>query len=381
MNKSKPKLALFISSLEAGGAERVVSLLLPELIKTYEVSLILLDKKVNYCVPQEVEIIILNNISNSMGRFLSLAFLALQYKKICQYLSIETSLSFLNRPNYIAILAKMMGLNAKIVISERAMPSLQHKQGIKGFVNRWLIRWLYPKADEVVINSLRNAYELEHAFGVKDIKTINNPILSQQPLSLSCKKNSSIFQFITIGRLDEGKNHFLLINAMQHVDATLWIIGEGKLKKKLERHIKALGLTHKIKLLGYQSESKEWLLQADAFVFSSLHEGFPNVLLEALSCGLPIISTDCLSGPREILAPQTDYTYQMDEGIEEAEFGILVPVNDTEAMQKAMQKLLDDENLCKHYYAQALKRAQDFAIEPILGQWRDVLEGKHTCVA
>ena len=376
----KPKLAIFISSLEAGGAERVVSLLLPELIKTNEVFLILLDKKVNYCIPQEVEVITLNNISNSMGRFLSLPFLALQYKKICQHLSVETSLSLLNRPNYIAILAKMMGLDVKIVISERAMPSLQHQRGIKGFVNRWLIHWLYPKADGVVINSLRNSYELQHTFGLKDIKTIYNPILIQQPLPFPLK-NSATFRFVTVGRLDKGKNHFLLINAMQYVDATLWIIGEGKLKKKLERHIKALGLTHKIKLLGYQSEPKEWLLQADAFVFSSLHEGFPNVLLEALSCGLPVISTDCLSGPREILAPQTDYIYQMKEGIEEAEFGILVPINDVEAMQKAMQKFLDDENLCAYYRTQALKRAQDFAIEPILGQWRDVLEGKHICVA
>lgn len=381
MNNSKPKVALFISSLEAGGAERVVSLLLPELIKIYEVSLILLDKKVNYCVPQEIEVIILNNISSPLGRFLSLPFLALQYKKICQHLSIQTSLSLLNRPNYIAILAKMIGLDVKIVISERAMPSLQHKQGIKGFINRCLIHWLYPKADEVIVNSLRNSYELEHAFGVKNIKTIYNPVLIQHSLPLTCKKNSSVFQFITIGRLDQGKNHLLLIKTMQYVDATLWIIGEGKLKKKLEHSIKALGLTHKVKLLGYQSVPKEWLLQADGFIFSSSHEGFPNVLLEALSCGLPVISTDCLSGPREILAPQTDYTYQMDEGIEEAEFGILVPVNDTEAMQKAMQKLLDDENLCAHYRAQALKRAQDFAIEPILVQWRDVLEGKHICVA
>ncbi|AFL69153.1 glycosyltransferase [Sulfurospirillum barnesii] len=374
--RDRLKVAFFISSLEAGGAERVVSLLIPELLLHYDVTLILFNNTINYPLPPDVRIIILDQRAKFLGRFLALPFLAWHYKKRCQSLGIEISLSFLNRPNYCAVLAQCMGLHVKMIISERAMPLLQHQYGLKGFVNRLLMRWLYPKAECIIVNSKRNAWVLHNAFGLKNVKTIVNPTTLQAD---SVQKQKIPFTFITIGRLDEGKNHCSLLEAMVHVNAQLWIIGEGVLRSKLEYQIEKLNLKHKVKLLGYQANPAQWLLQANAFVFSSLYEGFPNVLLEALSCGLPVISTDCLSGPREILAPQTDYMYQMTKDIEVAEFGILVPINDAQAMQKAMQCLIDDEVLYAHYCSQAFKRAQDFAIESIAKQWCNILEGKMPC--
>lgn len=379
MNHAKLKVALFISSMDVGGAERVVSLLLKEFLKTYNVTLMLLEQKINYPIPDDVSIVTLRNYQKYLGRFLSLPFFAWQYKKICEQLEIDVSLSFLNRPNYIAILAKLMGLHVKLVISERAMPTLQHRCGLKGFINRLMIKFLYPKADEIVVNSYRNLLVLNEMLKVHSVKIIHNPT-SFLNISFETMKRSDPFTFITIGRLDDGKNHQMLIDVMCKLNARLWIIGEGVMKDSLAKSIVALDLQDKVILLGYQANPELWLHQANAFVFSSLHEGFPNVLLEALACGLPIISTDCLAGPREILAPKTDYTYQMKSGVEEAEFGILVPIHDVDAMREAMSRCLHNKTLREHYTHKALKRAQDFSIEPIVKQWRDILERKVSCV-
>jgi N-acetylgalactosamine-N,N'-diacetylbacillosaminyl-diphospho-undecaprenol 4-alpha-N-acetylgalactosaminyltransferase len=277
----------------------------------------------------------------------------------------------MNRPNYINIFAKLFGSRAKTIICERAMPSLQHKKDLQGFINKFLIKTLYNKADLITANSKGNSLDLKINFGIKNIKTIYNFIEEK-----NCQKQKEdIFTFVTIGRLDSGKNHKLLVEAFYKadLDAKLWLIGDGYLKEDLELRIEDLGLKDKVKLLGRQKNPYKFLSKADCFVFSSNYEGFPNVLLEALACELPIISTDCKSGPREILSPETDFTKQTKD-IEIAKYGILTPVGDVDKMAEAMRMMYEDSNLREKYRKIALQRAKDFEVSKITKEWEETLE-------
>jgi glycosyltransferase involved in cell wall biosynthesis len=128
------------------------------------------------------------------------------------------------------------------------------------------------------------------------------------------------------------------------------------------------------------------MARAKLFVFPSLWEGFPNALVEAMACGVPVISSDCRSGPREILAPDTDFNYQTQKP-DFAEYGILMPVfevkyksaeeplEEREIMWvKTIDKLLEDEDLRKHYSEKAKQRAENFRIEKIVEEWKKVLK-------
>ena len=246
----------------------------------------------------------------------------------------------MNRPNYINVFAKLFGNSSKIIINEMTTPTQEYKTAsIRDIIGRTLLKFLYPKCDMCIPNSQNAGYELNTFFKIPNskIKTIHNPLnlkiiykLKQDKINI----DDNSFNFITIGRLDKGKNHQLLIKAMQNINAKLYIIGDGILKNELKNQIKKLNLENKIFLLGRQKNPYKILSKADCFVFSTNYEGFPNVLLEALACELPIISTDCPSGPREILAPDTNFTKQIND-IEIAKYGILTPVGDTEKMTKS----------------------------------------------
>jgi N-acetylgalactosamine-N,N'-diacetylbacillosaminyl-diphospho-undecaprenol 4-alpha-N-acetylgalactosaminyltransferase len=160
---------------------------------------------------------------------------------------------------------------------------------------------------------------------------------------------------------------------MQDIKASLYIIGDGELKDELENQIKTLGLEEKVFLLGKQQNPYKYISKANCFVFSSNYEGFPNVLLEALACNLPIISTDCQSGPREILAPNTDIKNQLKDDIEIAQYGILVPVNNREKLKEAMNLMINDKSLRKRYIDKSKDRVNDFSIEKIIKQYKEVI--------
>lgn len=373
----KRKLNILTYSLASGGAEKVVSILLWELKNNFDITLFLMNKEIFYDVPKNTKIIYLENSNaqeSGIKKLLKLLLLAYKYKKLS---SCDISLSFMNRPNYINILAKLFGMRSTVVISERAMPSLQHKNGLQGFINRVLIRLLYGHANTIIANSQGNAQDLKDHFTCQNVRIIPNlfDIKKIQTLSKEdAKLDDKSFNFITIGRLDKGKNHILLIEAMRDIDARLYIIGDGELRSSLIQKVEQWGLTDKVFFLGRKKNPYKYLAKSDCFVFSSNHEGFPNVVLEALTCGLPVISTDCKSGPREILAPDLDIATSLQTNMQLAEYGILIAVGDVEAMRNAMKMIIDNKDLCIKYTQKAKKRASDFDLSQILTQWETLLE-------
>ena len=371
------KIVILINSLDGGGAERVVSNLLNVWVKEYDCYLILIHNFKFYELDKRVKILNLHESKELSGivKFLRLPILAYKLSKIIKEYKFEKIVSFLTRANYINVLSNIF-IKHKTIINERAMPSLQYKYGVNGKINRFLIKFIYPKADLCLSNSYGNMLDLKNSFHVTRLNYIHNPFnleliekMSKEAIEIEKKR----FTFVTIGRVDIGKNHKLIIDAIKDMDVDLWIIGDGELKNDLELIIDNLKLQDKVKLLDRQKNPYKFLDKADCFVFASNHEGFPNVLVEALACRLPVISTDCKSGPREILAPNSNIKFQLKDDIELAEYGILSPVKNIDKMKEAMINIMTSEDLRKSYKEKAQQRAIDFDIKKIIKQYENMI--------
>jgi len=380
---SKKRLSILIYSLAGGGAERVVSILLNELKDRYDIRLVLMRDKIEYNIPIDIPIELLDNSNpyeKGIIKFLKLPYLGWKYKKFCQKNAIDVSLSFMNRPNYINIFAKLFGIKSKVIISERVSPLQEYKtEGLKDRISKFLIRYLYPKADLIIPNSKGIEIDLRDNFNIKEnTKVINNPIdidkvvkKQKEFIDIELKR----FSFITVGRLQRQKNHRLLIDSLKDVDANLYIIGEGELREELEKQIEELELKNRVFLLGFKNNPYKYLSKADTFIFSSNYEGFPNAILEALACGLPIISSDCKSGPREILAPNSDVSFQLDkDNLELSEYGILTTINSKRSLVEAMNLLINNEKLRDSYNKKARLRANYFNKTKIITEFLKIID-------
>ena len=371
------KLAVFLYSMGPGGAERVVSNLLPALCEKYEVHLVLMSKVVAYEIPSAVKIHFLERsdpYESGVKKLFRLAFalpsLALKYKKLCENLGIDAHFVLMNRPCYAALTAKILGLKGRMVISERSCPSVIYKSGLSGLANRVLVKALYPKADLILANAQGNADDLVRNFGCDAAKTkvLYNAVdlaaiktLANEPLEAKFKPF-----FLNIGRLDSGKNQAMLIRIIANLKderATLGILGKGPLQGELQNLIYELGVGERVKLLGTDKNPFKFIKNAQCFVCASRFEGFSNVLLEALACEKFIVSTDHKSGARELLGDD--------------EYGILTPVDDEKAMEAAMKRALEDENLRRDYEKKAYGRVAKFDKNAVAAQLIGYLEGEN----
>ena len=383
----KPRVAVLIYSLAAGGAERVVSLLLPELTKHYEVTLVLMNETIFYEVPEGVKIRYLERSrSDESGwkKLLKLPLLSWKYRRFCRKEGIGLSVSFMTRPNYVNSLSRILGSGATTVLSERALPSKQYGgAGVSSRINRRLIRLLYPHAERILANSQGNRGNLGEKFGIEreKISVIYNPV-DLKAIAEAVKEPfpgpefGEAFVYLTVGRMDRGKNHRMLLEAFATIDADdrrLVLVGDGPLRSELESQAASLGISDRVVFAGRQRNPFVWMARADCFVFTSRHEGFPNVLVEALACALPVISTDCLAGPREILDERSDYARPLPR-IREGRYGILTAVDDVEAMAESMQKMYNDAKIRKKYREIGPARAKEFSIEKIASQYLNLLE-------
>lgn len=356
-----------------GGAERIASILLHELLPYFTVHLAVVQKIQGYPVPDNVK-------EYKLGPLTGLPFLSsveqkFWYYQFCKNRKIDYSISFMNSANYTNCGLKSFPYNwkGKVIICERNYSSLKFEDQSKKVNQKELnkMKFFYPKADLVIANAKRMALDLQETFGVSPQKTVTiyNPINLKKILEtkgkIKVKSSTQPFTFLHVGSFKKQKNHQLLLDAFATTikthKAQLWLVGSGGDQEAVIRnYVQELKLSDVVFFYGRQSNPFEFMAKADCMVLSSDFEGLPNVILEGLTCSLPIISTDCLSGPREILAPNTDYKVQLSNGIEIGEYGILVPTKDVEALSKALIRVIEDANLCQALSKKGVERAKNF---------------------
>ena len=359
------KVAIFTNNLMGGGAERVVSYLLNEGSQKFEFQLILLRNEISYQIPlDQIKIYELEGLKSN--RFTSLFRMRSLSKKLQVYLEankIETVLSLLNRCNLIACNTKKAGWKGKLIISERADTLAYYRSLRFGWVMLRLVKKYYPYADVVTVISKGIAKSLEQ-LGIRNSLVIYNPAYPMS--SNNVRLEDHPFTFINVARLWPQKNQALLLKAFARIPdkkSRLVILGIGELEEPLKKLAESLNIRDRVSFEGFKENVHGYLQQSDCFVFSSNYEGLGNVVLEALQANLPVISTDCPSGPREILAPDTPVGIYMKKGIEYAKYGILTPVESEEDLANAMQNIIVDRSLRERYRLAASERVRDFDLK------------------
>ena len=241
----------------------------------------------------------------------------------------------------------------------------------------------------VVSKGIKELLVKKYHVSSKKIVMIYNPVINFQELEI--KLNYPLaskdkiwpdrkFNLIAVGRLEKEKGHYYLIKAMNLIvnknkmeNVNLIIVGEGQLKKELIKLVINYRLTEHIFFVGWQDNVFKFLKHADVLVLPSLREGFSIVIVEALACGIPVVSSNCKSGPREILAPNTDFNFQT-KSIEVGEYGILVPPKNPNALARGIIRLLGDFKLREKYSQTGKIRVNDFSFKKIIPQYEKLFE-------
>lgn len=376
------KVLFFISSLAGGGAERVMTTILSGIGKNrVEPVLVLLypydDSPYKEILPSEIKVIVVERKSDSL---FSKIKQVLNFLKVVHIQKPDLILSMLTHNNIIALMAgRLFGI--KVLASEHNTLSMVVKtaQGKKmmGISSAFLVKLLYRYAHRIIAVSEGVRDDLVEVFRVPVDKTevIYNPLdvakinelcevapdnLFEPLLSDKSEKKPII---ISVGRLVAPKRVDILIKAFSHVikeiDAKLLILGEGHERSALDALASSMGLNDKVFFLGFQKNPYFFISNADLFVISSDYEGLPMVMLEAMACGTPVISTDCKSGPREILGA--------------GKYGVIVPTGDEIALAEAIITLLKDSSLRERLSKAGMERAKDFSAEKIVGQYESLI--------
>jgi len=362
------RIALLISSLGPGGAERVMSLLAGGLaVRGHEVWLITLAASGNdfFVVDPRVRRLGLGLMGDSGTAFEALRANAQRLRALRRAVSTiepHVVLSFVTRMNVLAILA-CTGLPPRVVVSERVDPASHREERI------WaaLRSVAYHRADAVVVQTEAAAHWFRRRLGKRlAVTVIPNPV-DPAGDALPCSVEVPRPFMLAAGRLVHQKGFDILIRAFATVarecgQLRLAIAGEGPEEQALRNLVAALRLDDRVHFLGQVRGLRTLMRQADAFILSSRYEGFPNVLLEALASGLPVVATDCPGGPREILR--------------DGEFGLLVPCENPVALAAALRCIATDAALRNRLSGRGPLATERYQVDRVVGGWEAVLAAK-----
>lgn len=357
----KPTLALVIPSLTPGGAERVFSNIANHLANRYNIYIFTLYKdlifydlhpsiKINYC---------LEEYRSNVNRLTSLKIhfqLFSRLKRKVSDINADLILSFTTTANfYTVILSKI--LNIPSVISERIHPKYALNKA-------WqiLVRHSYKYTTILVVQTEEIKNYFKKSLKDNKLKIIENP-LSEHLIS---KKNAALKRsnsILSIGRLESQKNQELLLRAfskLNHNDWELLIIGSGSLLDYYKELSYSLKIESQVTFLGAIKDVSPFLNQEGIFVLTSNFEGSPNVLIEAMYFEMPCISTDCPSGPNELIVNNHN--------------GILIPTNNEQNLIDELNRLMNNSDLRNQLGKAAGASVNRFMPDSALKRWEDLIE-------
>ena len=362
------KITIVIDSLKGGGAQRAAVLLLEGLItRRYQVSLITIygEEADFYQLPLKTPRIalkvagvsptIVDAIRNNIRRFRHL-------RQAIAATQPDVVISFLDKVNVLTLIA-CRGQKYPILVSEQNDPT-QNKIG-----RMWdrLRRIVYPWATQVISCS-QGVDQNWHWLPPEKRTVIYNPLAvtsqTAADIELPAPLNPKSKTIVAMGRLAPQKGFDLLLNAFasiapQHPDWQLLILGEGELRADLEAQKNRLELQNRVAMPGIITNPFPLLKKCDLFVLSSRYEGFGNVMIEAMACGLPVVPTDCPSGPNEIIT----------DGVN----GILVPNQDTQALATAMSESIKSDRQRTQLATAAQQSLARFELDNIVNQWEKLI--------
>lgn len=360
------RLALVISSLRGGGAERVLSTLAGELAACGHEVTVITESSVgqdHYRLGPGVRRIALDvewETSTWMRKLAANMSRLRRLRKGIVATAAERVIVFGETTNLRTLVA-CFGTGIPVIASERTDPR-QHRIP---FAWDWLRRRLYPRAAAVVVQTESVAQWARALVPPRRVHVIPNPVRASLPQPGRPDKLPNGRVVVAVGRLTWEKGFPLLIQAFSRsglagVGWHLVILGEGPDRAALLAQARDLGLQERVRLPGLVESPETWLQHADLFVLSSLFEGFPNALLEAMACGVAAIAFDCPSGPAEIIRHE--------------ETGLLLPAGDASALAAALADLAGDpqrrDRLARAARADVTSR---FAADTIVTRWQSLL--------
>lgn len=272
--------------------------------------------------------------------------------------------------NWGLILAtKMARSKTAVIIGEHGTDALKYREDrMSSIIVSLLNKFLYPLADRIVAISdgVREYLVRNLKLPEGKIVPIHNPVdieriqkLSQEPVDEPWLRDKGEPIVLWVGRIAAIKGLDILIRAFEQVlreiDVRLVIVGEGSEEVKIRDLVKRKGLQEKVRFAGFQSNPYRYMSRSSVFAFSSLSEGFGMVLVEAMACGLPVVSTDCFAGPNEIL--------------QNGNCGILVPVGDADALAKGIVRILTNPQLREQLISAAAQRVADFEAPSVVASY------------
>lgn len=383
MKSIDARIALFLPSLQGGGLERMmVSLANAFAAKGLRVDLIV-GKAVGPCRDSVSRLV--NVIDLKKRRLIPcLPGLVLYLRRNRPAVMLSTP----NQANVIALAARGLArVGTRVVVREASTLSLasRNARNRRGRLRPYYTRLFYKMADRIVAISKGVADDLATCTGIdrRRISVIYNPIdpdeilrEAAQPLEHAWFQTGQPPVILGVGRLTKAKDFPTLIRAFarlrHHHDARLAILGEGEQRDHLEQLVRELGVERDAALLGFVGNPFAYMARARVLALSSAWEGFANVVVEALACGTPVVSTDCPSGPVEILDGGT--------------YGSLVPVRDDAAMAEALTQTLTSPVDRKRLQQRVTAFSRDTIVEQYLAtlemrgseQEREVARQEHS---
>ena len=401
----KKRIAFVVNTLSGGGAEKTVSNLSRGLADKYNIDIIVNDTQ-HLEYPYRGHIVSLNMPPDKgvMGAAYQIQIL-IRRTKVLRYLK--------KKKKYTAVLSFSEMCNVANVLSGnkygKTIVSVRNSI-LKGKDSSWmhklispvLLPWCYRTSDKTVSCSKGIADELREHYGLMQEKSavvyngVDLPLIRKKTVEVLTEEEKKDWAgkqlIVTVGRLTRQKGQIHLIRAVMDligrgISVHLLILGEGELRETLESEAEKLSINDSVSFTGFVENPYKYMANAAVVVMPSLYEGMCNVILEALACGVPVISTDHETGAREILAPKTDYKKKVTDRIDEAAYGILVPVcgensgrternlsKEEMLMADAIEKILTDDALAAHYKTMASERVEQMDIRSACEQWSRLIE-------